>query len=158
MKQADQKPLIYFGGIVLIYFLFGKPILNKLGITKSEIERKIDELNSSNPNLNPFSPLYRKQFTSGVIQLIKQAQVQKLVKQIYDSLGNFSGDDEAAVIDAFKQLRYKTQVSYLAEVFSKTYNKDLLQYLVNPAFYAYSGLSDDELKIIIDYVDKLPVR
>lgn len=156
MKQSDQKLLINAGIVVLAYFGIIKPILNKLGITKSATTRLIEaQENLPNQN-NPFSPQFYKYAPAGTV-LLKSSVSEALAKRIYDALGVFT-DDEAAIYSVFRSLKSQAQVSILSEKFEQKYKVDLLEYLQRgySQWNAASGLNDSEIKIVIDIVNKLP--
>jgi hypothetical protein len=65
MKQDNQKLIIYGGAVLLAYFGVLKPILNKLGITKSKEAKTIEEQENKTNKENPFSPVFYKLAPSG---------------------------------------------------------------------------------------------
>ena len=153
MKQSDYKPIMYFGGIVLTYYLIVQPIFEKLGISKGSETLKVDKIETMEAEKNPFSPRYYKQFKKAL--LLKSASVDAMAKKVYDALGNFTGDDEDTIYGVFRSLKAKTQVSQLAEVFYNKYGKDLFGFLRNAGKYYYGGLNDSEMNIVLSIVDKL---
>lgn len=158
------KYVVLFGGA---YFLIIKPILQKLGISKTAIEeqteKNIIKQDLSSNKENPFSgSVYLKTFPKGKKYIsLTQASAKNLVKKLRESFTNF-GDNEQQVIGIFKQLRTKAQVAVLADVFFKTYNLDLWTFLKTGTPNSdlisefYTGLNDTDLNIILNIVDKLP--
>lgn len=123
----DNQNLIIYG--VLIYIGYSKvikPILEKVGITKSDEEILID---NEVTNINsPWNPNYYKQFGSRAVLLITRASLNQYLATIWNSVGYFY-DDFDAVMGVFKKLKTKTQVSQLVDEFNKRFNKDLLLWL-----------------------------
>jgi len=92
-----------------------------------------------------FSPNYYKTKSGAVLTTVAYANTW--CQTVKDSNGYFN-DDEAQVIGAFAQLKYKTQVSWMAERFYILYQKDLLGFL-------QSFLNDAEMAKISAIVLKL---
>jgi hypothetical protein len=156
MKQDNQKLLINGAIIVVAYFGIIRPILTKLGIQKTDSDRLVDRQENLPNNQNAFSPTFYKTGGSGTL-LLTMAVKQNLAKRIYDALGVFS-DDESAIFSVFRQLKSQSQVSYLAEYFGQKYKSDLLDYLKRgySSFNPASGLSAEELQIVLNIVNNLP--
>jgi len=156
MKASDQKMLINAGIIAIAYFGFLRPLLNKLGITKSASDKLVDQYNNLPNAENPFSPNFWKIGPAGRL-LLTSASSDNFTKRIYDAFGAFT-DDEAAVYPVFRQLKSKSQVSYLSDKFQQKYNTDLLTYLQKgySSYNLASGLSVEELQIIFSIVNSLP--
>lgn len=90
--------------------------------------------------------------------ILTQKAAEEFAKKIYDSLGFFY-DDVNTILSVFYQLKSKTQVSFLSDVFQKKYNRDLLNFLNDGAGLTWlDGLSDSNMQKIIDYTDKLASR
>lgn len=156
MKQDNQKLFINAGIIAVAYFGIIRPILTKLGIQKTATDLLVDRQENLPNSQNAFSPNFYKSGGVGTL-LLTLANRQNYAKRIYDALGVFT-DDESAVFSVFRQLKSQSQVSHLAEYFTQKYKTDLLDYLKrgysswNPA----SGLSSEELQIILNIVNNLP--
>jgi hypothetical protein len=156
MKKEDKQLLLYGGGLLLVYFGVLRPILKKLGIQNSAADISVQQQQQLPNNQNAFSPIYWKQFPSAT--LLTRAGTEQLAKRIFDAMGYFS-DDEAAVISVFRQLKYKTQVSWLADIFQQNYKTDLFDFLKNGKGTLWqAGLNSDELNEIINLVNKLPIK
>src|SRR4051812_32746044 len=112
--------LLLIGGIAAgLYFGVFDPILKKLGIKESADSKKSKQLG----NTNAFDPNYWKQGGAGT-KLITVSGASAYAKVLYDAHGFFN-DDEDKVRGVFRQLRTKSQVSFLSDIFYKTYNKGL---------------------------------
>jgi hypothetical protein len=158
MDKKTENLLIKVGIIGVAYFVILKPILNKLGITKSDIDRTIENQENKGNKENPFSPLFYKSAPpKTIMKLLTIATAESYAKQLYDAMGVF-GDDESKVYGVFRNLKTQSQLSFLAEIFQRKYKMDLLDYLkrgysnINPA----SGLNNDEMNTVLSIVNKLP--
>jgi hypothetical protein len=145
---TDGQGLLKTGLIIgATYFLVVRPILVKVGIQKTAEDRKREDQikDYSTSTASPFNPNYWKTVSKALI--LTSASSDALAKTIYDAIGFFY-DDENAVYGVFRQLKAKTQVSYLADVFFKKYNYDLYQYLAR-------NLNANELAIVNGIVSNL---
>ena len=159
MKKQDQQLILYAGGIAVLYFGILRPILTKLGIQQTAAEQaeqqQVTATDVATNAANPFSPLFWKASPSGTY-LLTVAVATDLADRIYNAMGYFY-DDEAAVVSVFRQLKTKSQVSWLADIFQKKYKTDLFDFLKKGKGVMYqSGLNNAELNQIITIVNKLP--
>jgi hypothetical protein len=147
---STTEALIAGGAIAVGYFGIAKPILNKLGVTKSNTDRQIESA--------AFKSAWDESFwnTPGAT-LITYNTVNQLVNQIYNYPGWLS-DDYLAVKTAIFSLKTQSQVSYLAYMFHKLKNKNLYEYLrnANGSVWFAEGLSDEHLNELNKYVLSLP--
>lgn len=169
--ERNEKLLITASGFAILYFGFGKPILNWLGITTSkkgrENKQKVEQINTAPDNENPFSPLYWQQWSKNPKNAgkpgtyLKTDAAQYWATIIHKAMPNGWtgwGDDEAVIYGVFRQLKNWLQVSKMADEFEKKYKTDLWEYLkqgdnpYNPA----SGLNNEELAIVHDIVYNKP--
>lgn len=123
------KVLVTIAVIVLVYLLVARPIMRRVGIieTKEDKERDKQAKQLGTSTDSPFSPRYYKE-QKGTVQLIPKATAEKLADQLNDAIGFFS-DDENVVYGILRQLNYKTQLSWLADVFFEKYKMDMYQLL-----------------------------
>jgi hypothetical protein len=155
-KQDNSKLLLYGGGLIIVYFGILKPLLEKLGIAKSQADQQLINQQNLPNNKNPFSPIYWK--TVSGAKLITRNATNNLAKRIYEAMGFFS-DDEPAVFSVFSQMKYKTQVSWLSDVFQQNYKMDLLDFLKRgKGQLPQAGLNSDELQQILNIVNALPIK
>jgi hypothetical protein len=159
MTKEEQNLYVKIGVIVGAYFLILKPILEKLGISKTQQDLKFSqELDFASTAIeSPFSPRYWTEAKKPVTIITVKA-LDNFIKNLYDAQNIFTGDDEAAIYNIFRQLKYKTQVSYLADAFQKKYKFDLLESLKNghPGSMNWrSGLNNEELQIVFNIVKNL---
>jgi hypothetical protein len=167
MTKNDNEILKYSLLIGAVYFLVVKPILLKLGVTKTAQEQKASEAiikEDLSSNLDsPFSGApYLNKFPKGTnYTTLTGASARSLSSSIRSSMTNF-GDNEQRVIGIFKQLKSKAQVAVLSKEFFNTYNLDLWTFLKEGTPNSdlisqfYTGLSEKDLGIILNIVDKLP--
>jgi hypothetical protein len=155
-KNALVTKLVVGGAAIGAgYFLVVKPILQKVGViqTKEEKEQEKQTETFASSLQSPFSPRYYKEITAQLAAqkkdplLITRASAQQLAKIIYDAIGFFS-DDENAVYGALRQLKAKTQLSFLSEVFFTQHKADLYNYLER-------NFKSSELKVVNDIANAL---
>lgn len=163
--------LIMIGGLIAIAIAavyltktFGgigkalRGLTDGLGLTDSEETKQFNEAVSkakedSAKAGSPWNVNFYKQAPAGA-KLLTVSSADALARQLWNAQGLFN-DDEAAAVNAFKQLSAKSQVSFLCERFSILYGKDLFTWLTK-WMQSYIGGADPELKYITDYVNSLP--
>jgi hypothetical protein len=148
---------------VALYFIakFGSSMLQKLNITESLNEKEATKIIESNPIDNPFNPLYWKNIKASgnkkKVKILKIAVALSHAKKLRNAVGYLSSDF-SQILNVFQSLQSKSQVSFLCDYFAKKYNDNLFQYL--KAGYKLpignTGLSEKDLKTLINYVNKLP--
>lgn len=100
-----------------------------------------------------WKPSYYKR-TGGL--LVRRADAERYARQIHNSFGIFQ-DDFNAVLAAFNRMPSKAAVSFLADVFQQQYKQDLLTFLTNGGgILPWDGLSDNQLKQLLAFTNKLP--
>jgi hypothetical protein len=155
-KQDNSKILLYGGGLLIVYFGILRPLLEKLGLARSQAEQQVINQQNLPNNKNPFSSTYWKTIPNA--KLITRNATNALAKRIFDAMGYFS-DDESAVFSVFTQLKTKTQVSWLADIFQQNYKMDLLDFLKRgKGQLPQAGLSDTELQQVLNIVNSLPIK
>lgn len=155
-KQDDSKILLYGGGLLIVYFGILRPLLEKLGIATSAAEQTINTQTTVQNQKNPFSPVYWKTIPNATL-ITKNATIG-LCQRIYNAMGYFT-DNESEIFSVFNQMKYKTQVSWLADIFQQQYKIDLFDFLRRgKGTLPQAGLSDTELQQIINQVNKLPIK
>ncbi len=157
MKKDNTTLILGLAGLGLAYFGLLKPILNALRITSTaetkEQEQNIKTAETAPANVNPWSPNYYK-IKGGTVFTLATAKAK--AKIIYNALGNFS-DDEEAIYGVLKSAKYKTQISFLCDVFYQMYKIDMFEFLKrgkNNWNYA-AGLNSSELNQCIEIVKNL---
>ena len=149
MKSEDKKYLLIAGGIVGAYVFIVNPLMKKLGLKTSAnvIRAQTDPGSPFNPNM------WRK--VSGAM-LLTRATTETLAKRIYDAFGLFQ-DDFNAVMSAIKFCKYKTQISWLSDIFQQKYSADMFTFLTNGGgILPWDGLSDAQMQQVLNYVNNLP--
>ena len=102
-----------------------------------------------------WKPNYYKR-TGGL--LVTRATAERLSRQIHSAFGIFQ-DDFNAVMAAFSQVKTKAAISFLADVFQQIYKEDLLTFLTNGGgLLPWDGLSDNQLKTLLTFTNRLPAR
>lgn len=146
-KEVIPKVIGWGVGIGAGYFLILRPILMATGVIKSTEDKQRDKIESQygTGTNSPFNPNWYKSVPGAV--LITRASAESLSAIIYDAFGLLN-DKEDAVYAVFRQLKAKTQVSWLADVFFQKFNADLYQYL-------RGRMSDSEMDIVHGIVNNL---
>ncbi len=152
--------LIVLAGIVIIFLVIYNytkgigSVLEMIGLKDDKEDKAIED--RLNINLNKaedagyWKPTLWQQKKG--CQILTQSASQKLADQIYNSVGYFTDTPEQAV-SAFKQLKYKSQVSYLVDRFNALHQLDLKTFLNNrfDTTEQKKALND-----IYNYTSKLP--
>jgi hypothetical protein len=151
--KDNQNLIITTVVIFLSYKKIILPLMEKLGLTKSQAESNILS-ETTNPN-SPWSPLYWKSAGPGALILTDNA-ANSFAETIYNAPG-WLYDDFEKVLAVFKQLKSKSQVSFLVDRFNEKYNKDLLLWLQGGSFLDWPSdrFSSDQVGQLIDYVNNL---
>jgi hypothetical protein len=140
-KDAIGKVIMIGAGVGALYLFIAKPLLQKVGVVDSKEDKQGQAFATS--ATSPFNP----QFYKGKAVTITRAFAEKLAEQIHSADGFFN-DDEDAVYAAFRQMKTKNDVSWVADNFQQKYSKDLYTYV--RAF-----MSDDEISIVHGIVNNL---
>lgn len=127
----------------LAYIGIVHPLLKAVGLFKSKEEKAQEQLAQQNATstASPFNPNYYKGKPGAA--LLTRAAATSLADSLYSGLGFFN-DKEATIYGVFRQLKAKTQVSFLADVFFQKYQRDLYGYL--------SGSLDDAEMLTVNQI------
>ncbi len=152
MDKQQQETIIKYGiGSLVAYFLVARPILTKLGIIESD--KQISIKNETLKINTPWNPNYWKQFSRPTV--ITDKVTDDIIYIIQDSFGVLA-DNYSAILNQFKKLTYKTQVSYLADKWQQQKGTDLLTFLGNGGgIFPWDGLSTENLSSLITFVNNL---
>jgi len=120
--------LVLGGGVFLIYILKSTGIIQSGAAKKAEAEKQKQIQQNATSINSPFNPNFYKNKLGA--SLITKAQAEQYADQIYDAVGYFT-DDESTIYAVFRQLKAKTQVSWLAENFYRLYGEDLYNFLLD---------------------------
>ena len=151
IKISTTDVLLIGGG--LLAFTAVKRILIAAGIAAGQGTQAASQL-ITDPN-SYFKPSYYKR-TGG--SLIRRADAERYARQIHSAFGIFQ-DDFNAIVAVFNRMPSKAAISFLADVFSQIYKEDLLTFLTNGGgLLPWDGLSDNQLKTLIAFTNKLPNR
>lgn len=149
---GDVETLLLIGAGVLGVSLVSK-LFTSLGIFDSAATKNLDAAASSSNTF--WSPTYYTQFTT-YSYTIDTPTATTLANQIYNAMGIFN-DDEDAVFAAFRTLKTKSNVSFLAKVFSDIYSQDLLTFL-RGGIWPQDHLSDADVNTINSFLSQLPTN
>lgn len=149
-KQNIDPNILLIGGGLFLAYIAGRSILEKLGIVSTAAEHQQEQQQQlaleQLRNQNYFDPDYYKQQSGALVLTVSAAT--RFAKIIYDAKGIIN-DDEAAVYGVFQAFKTKSQISFLSEIFFKTYKKSLIGYLD-------SFLNTNEIASIAKICNKLP--
>jgi len=139
-KSVITKAIIVIVIVLLGYFLIVRPILMKIGIVESKEDKQRDKTAKTlgTSITSPFSPSYYKNKPGAA--LLTRSSADKMAKELNNAIG-FWYDDENAVYGVLRQLKAKTQLSYLSDVFFQNYKMDLYQLFQR-------NLNDKEMDVI----------
>lgn len=172
-SAEESKAIVYLiGGIVLIVIVakFGKQILDAmsgsaeaLGLKDSKegadnkkyIDRSVNA-NQAAGSGSPWSPNFYKnvQKRDGKVVIFTESSAKDSAKKFYDSVG-YVYDSPAQGVAAIKQIPTKVKLSYVCDIFNRTYKIDLLTWLNDK----YDKFGQREyLREILEYADNLPEK
>lgn len=153
MTRDDKQKLLIVAGIAgVVYFGLLNPLLKFLGIKDDETDIALNQAATSPTSF--WSPTFWRSQSGAII--LKMEAAEQYARDIYNAFGPFNDCEECAIA-VFKSLRYQTQCSFLAEVFARLYGQDLLTFLRGGG-WPQDRLSDADVKIISDFISKLPVK
>lgn len=149
IQDSAVKVVIGIG----VAYIFGVPILRKLGLLPDPNKQLVDKTvvtpgNAFDPNL---------WMKTGIAPIMPEP-TNDLAKNLYDSF-SWTSDDFNEVFSTFKKLSNKRQVSYLAYVFAKNYKQDLLQYMKDGpggGIFIWDGLNPEHMAQLITWVNAMP--
>lgn len=151
MKKVDTGLILGVGALIAV-IVFGKTILNKLGLGKDQNDKNYDQYNDD-PN-SFWQPGFYDKSPSGS-KLLPAAQCEKMWAQLNDAFGWFN-DDETAAISVFKNnIKYQVQLAFFAWYVAKYKNVNLLQWLRGNT-YPSDRLDTAEIREITAFVERLP--
>lgn len=150
IQREDVMTFVLIAGVFLSFDMI-KKILESVGIWKDKATKTLDSA-MTNPD-DAFNPNFYKQY-SNFNYAISTAQAEAYAKRIYDSFGFFN-DCEECVKAVFYEMKTKSNVSFLSEVFQTKYGKALLPFL-RGGVWPQDRLSDSDVAEIYNYVQKLP--
>lgn len=162
--QRSRKKVGKFGpdDLRMIFMIVGgligwvilKQILEMLGFWDSEKEKKL-ELEASDPK-SPWNPNFWSGGNPYAAAPMSETAALAVAKIVYKELGVF-WDNEDKVISAIHSLQTKAEVSFVAFMFKKEYDRDLFTYLRNgPGSMPWHGLSETDVTSLNLFVQKLP--
>ena len=130
------------------------PLLETFGLKDSKSDRELEKLKGqveSRPALSDYwKPTFFQSAPVGYTALIlTQAYAESLARRLYTATGIFN-DEETKIYAVFRELKYRTQVSYLAYTVNRLYQKDLYSWLDKDV------LNDNEFPIVLQITEKLP--
>jgi len=159
-KQANEwvKPIAIGLGIYALWKYGISPTLETLQLkdTKEEqaSEKAQQQAEQAPVNKDYWSPNFYKQsyktwpVPGKAMTLLTLASGQSYAIAIWDAFGVFN-DNENNVYAIFRAIKYKSQISFVADLFYKKYQRDLYQFLKDK-------LSSAELGTVLTITNKKP--
>lgn len=133
LNKDDLKLAGYGIGVIAILYA-GNKILQKIGLVDDKDDKKYKDAKKNatggNSQTNFWLPGYWQSYPNGKkAWILNKEYAEKQAANVYKYLGFWTFDNETAIIGIIKALKYKTQLSYLADVFYKKYTLDLFEWL-----------------------------
>lgn len=152
LESKDVYPYLIIGGALAVTGVL-KKILISLGVLDSKDSTDLDNA-ATNPG-SFWNPAYYKNFSS-YTWTIDRAGAETLTEQLKDAFGLFDDCEECAIA-VFKQLKTRSQVSYLADVFYQMTGQDLLTF-IRGGVWPNDRLSDAQVNEINIFLSHLPTN
>lgn len=155
LTDKEQQIALYIVvGIVVIYVLYklSKPFADAVdsikdvfgaGTEAKEATQAVKDIEIKGDTQNPFSPRYLVNLQNTVptgtkIMYLKADKKKQLAEKVYKAASKWSGGvitgaligaKPSDLIDVFRQVNYKSQVSDLATYFQQKYGLNMLTYI-----------------------------
>lgn len=154
LTMEEIKPFLFIGGGLLAFDSI-KRILEGLGFWKSEATKGLDDA-STNPGSfwNPNFWRTVKPDNANWSYAIDVTTAQAWLKDLRDAFGPFN-DNEDKAMGVLKRCRTQANLSFLADIFNRTYSEDLLTWL-RGGWWPQDRLSDSDVYTITNYISRLP--
>jgi hypothetical protein len=144
---------VLIAGTAIFGILVVRRVLIKVGVLEGRGGTNVQK-ELTNPN-SPWKPAFWISAPAGAF-LLRRSVAESFAKKIHDSF-TLTQDDFNQIQSVFSQLTTKSQVSFLADVFSQVYGEDLLSFLGDGGgILPWDGLNDSNLAKITDLVSRLP--
>lgn len=160
-----NKDKLLINGLLFagVYLLFGKPILDFLGVTKGQGVKDFEQLAQSANN--PFSvdfwrnyfygsnaqPKGRKPLTNEMLTRLREA-----ANLFYYGFHAF-GEDEETIVRAVMMCKSKAEISLMSNIIQDNYGGNMLSLIrYGKTALPNGGLSNSEMTIIFNRVKSLP--
>ena len=150
MAQQDNSRYLLYGGGLLLLYVAGKKVFQKLGIVETAADVQAAQASAQVDKENYFDPAYYDERHKIYTVLSLADQGEAYAKKLYNAKGIFN-DNEADVYGVFRALQAKTQVSLIARAFFRLYGQDLKNYLQPSTGF----LSTSEWNEVVNIISKL---
>lgn len=142
-------------GLFLIYKLFRGTGLIKTASEEAD-DKKVEDIDAG--KFEPLNPKLWQQLKSKYpkngVMLLKQGQTNKYIYDLFRSNVSILPANKDRIFGVFNQLKYQSQVSWIADQFQKKYNKDLNTFLNIGLTGAFN---DDDKKRLYNIISALPL-
>ncbi len=146
------RPVAIGLGIYLAWKHIASPLLESLELKDSAADKTREKTENLDYNKDYWNPnFYKTPFPAGIKGAVisTRAYMNEAVKKLWDATGVFN-DDEQAIYGVFNALKYKTQISFLTDIFFEQKGQNLYQYLRN-------YLNDSEMDTLLTITNKKPL-
>jgi hypothetical protein len=150
MAQQDNSRYLLYGGGLLLLYVAGKKVFQKLGIVETSADVQAAQASAQVDKENYFDPVYYDERHKIYTVLSLADQGEAYAKKLYNAKGIFN-DNEADVYGVFRALQAKTQVSLISKAFFRLYGQDLKNYLQPSTGF----LSTSEWNEVVNIISKL---
>lgn len=159
MKKIDVlevgKYALLGTSLFLIYKLFRGTGLIKTASEEAD-ENKVKDIDAG--KFEPLSPnlwkTLKSKYPKNGVMLLKQSETNKYIYDIFRSSVPLLPANKDRIFGVFNQLKYQSQVSWIADQFQKKYNKDLNTFLNIGYGRAFN---DDDKKRLYNIISALPL-
>lgn len=124
-KFLSSKGFLYVSGtIIVVLILRNWGLLKGTTSAEKQIEKAVQEIKGS---VNIWSTNFWLNYPA---KAYTNVQAKNLADHIKNSFSIW-GDDEARIEGVFRQIKYQTNVSQIADQYTKNYGRDLLSDLID---------------------------
>ena len=160
MANDNNDRLITNLVLIGVGYLTLQPILQKLGLQKSDTDKQKEQAILQARSLSAWKPtFYQDALKNGLIpkgltvKVFDAASAQQIAREI-NSAWSVYDDDEQRIYASFNKMKSQMDLSRVAEAYLNLFKKDLKSDLQQRGWY---GLSDSEFAVVADIVNRLPV-
>jgi hypothetical protein len=152
-RQAREwiLPVAVLAGGFILWKFGAAPLLESFGLKDSQADKDRIDTENLPANKDYWSPYFihqTKPYGVSAIILTTRAYALQEAENVWDSKG-IVNDNEEKLYGVFRALKYKSQISFLADVFKQQYSRDLYQFI-------RSFLNDSEMSTLLTITNKKP--
>jgi hypothetical protein len=166
MRQPKDETILILGvGVIgLAYFGVIKPLTDALGLTKSgeqaDSDKKTDTY-TTGVAANPWLATFYKKYKVDGAKVGNYTKLKEICNRINKGYRNYWLNDYESIMGGLKQVRSKTELSRVSEVYYQIYKKDLyaeMKKYLNQSDGPFFWKFKNQIKEVNDYVTNLPLN